>query len=243
MANPETVIDVAKAEIKTVLDNQTEFDSDETFEGRVRLLSAYSLLSNGESLSGVAIQTQAINGGFTRRQLSKQQRMDAIEVRAGYSPKRHEWIQGVERSGLFVAFLKRMHELQSQGVRDLELEQATVEIVSPRLMGGDENGNLMLQYMQVRSDEVYVADRVQIVPAPTAPQRMEDIVGFPLNCAFFTYGEWVGFEDENAHRWFVMEAQNLLAPLDAITGISSAWDEQKKLKGVEYRPRPLAEAS
>lgn len=222
---------VAKEGILEALDaqmQQSEFD----ITTRESLLGTFALLHSGRKLDIERMDMRSWNG---QGPLPASQRIDRLEYFSGYPPRRHNWVHGLERfsgSGAFVALIQRMHELQATEQRDLELEQATIEMGSLSLMRPDEHGNMFLQGIQVRSLEVYKAKEGEPSLDPRA-------VGFSLQWGRFHYGEGAGFTGDNARRWFVA-GSGYYAPLDAITEFPAHWNDRGALVGTEYAPRPLA---
>lgn len=219
--------------LRYILDWQVEHDVSDTLL-RERLLGALSVLSDGQTL-----ESGELRGLSNHRPLSPMQRIDRLELQAGYPPHRHTWTHGLERdrATVFPALIRRMSELQGSEQRDSELERATIEMGSMLLMGSDEHGNSMLQYIQVQADEIYELGQKGV------PIQNRNITSFPLNCGNFALGDELGFDGPNAEQWYVTSVRQFAAPLNTITGFPPFWVDGGRLTGVQYKQSPIAAAS
>ncbi|MHB1865209.1 MAG: hypothetical protein ACYCPS_03550 [Candidatus Saccharimonadales bacterium] len=160
---------------------------------------------------------------------------DLAELRRGLSLKRTPWLQAVidaegnrpPRAAVFKALQAHIQELVSRSERDLQSERRAIVVaydVLRRRITQVSTGEVrvMRMWLWLRAHEAYAAPNSKLQPGVPVPH----ITGAAWESCFATGWE-LGYEADNAERWFVTQpliagVERLDFPLDSIHEVREA---------------------
>jgi hypothetical protein len=177
--------------------------------------------------------------------ITLEQKLDRAELDAGIRLSRHAWLESLRQeteaaerlspAQVLEATIARVGELSALDERDLELEQATVEMGFMFAHRSDYDGN-PFTFIPVKATEGFVSKGQGAKQTP-----LEEVKDLTLRG---TYGRWhlggsIKLGEQHSNRWFISSWENdgaYLVPFDAITHIGTPLPGD----GVEYNPLNLS---